>query len=205
VPVEDLRVGDRVRCLMHGASRIVWIGWRRIDLRQHADPSKARPVRVRTGAFADRVPRRDLFLSPDHAVFVDDVLIPIKFLINGTTIEQVPVNTVTYYHVELAGHDVLLAEDLPAESYLDTGDRSSFSNDGGPMALHPDFSSRLWEANGCAPLVVTGQEILAVRERLEERARYIRDKALNESSTTRGSQTTGNNRDAPPYRISLAS
>jgi serralysin len=30
---------------------------------------------------------------------------------------------VTYYHIKLDRHDLLLAEGLPAESYLDTGDR----------------------------------------------------------------------------------
>jgi len=49
---------------------------------------------------------------------------------------------VTYYHVELDDHDLLLAEGLPVESYLDTGDRSNFENGGGPIALHPDFSTR---------------------------------------------------------------
>ncbi len=40
-------------------------------------------------------------------------------LINGTTITREPVVAVTYWHVELDAHDILLAEGLPAESYLD--------------------------------------------------------------------------------------
>ena len=58
------------------------------------------------------------------------------------------------------------------ESYLDTGDRAKFENGGGPIALHPRFTSRLWEAMGCAPLVVVGREINAVREKIAERARH---------------------------------
>ena len=69
----------------------------------------------------------------------------------------------TYHHVELPYHSVLLAEGLAAESYLDTGDRANFINSDGPIALHPDFSSRAWEAAGCAPLVVTGPELEAAR------------------------------------------
>ena len=65
---------------------------------------------------------RDLFLSPDHAVYVNDVLIPIRHLINGSTIAQVPMDRVTYYHLELAQHDVVLAQGLPAESFLDMRD-----------------------------------------------------------------------------------
>ena len=51
--------------------------------------------------------------SPDHAVFIDGVLIPVRYLINGRTIVQEPADEVTYYHVELPRHDVIFAEGLP--------------------------------------------------------------------------------------------
>ncbi len=59
---------------------------------------------------------------------------------------------VHYFHVELDRHDILFAEGLPAESYLDTGNRTMFDNGDGPIALHPD-SQRQREANSCAPLL----------------------------------------------------
>jgi hypothetical protein len=77
------------------------------------------PVRVAAGAFGPARPTRDLYLSPDHAVFVEDVLIPIRCLVNGDTVVQCPVDEITYYHVELACHDIVLAEGLTVESYLD--------------------------------------------------------------------------------------
>jgi hypothetical protein len=120
-------------------------------------------VRIAAGAFGASRPCRELWLSPDHAVYVGDVLIPVKYLINGVSIAQVPMDEVTYYHVELPRHSVLLAEGLAAESYLDTGDRSNFANHGGPIMLYPDFASRAWDANGCAPLVVTGPELDAAK------------------------------------------
>ncbi len=53
---------------------------------------------------------------------------------------------VAYYHIELENHGVLLAEGLPAESYLDTGNRSSFVN-GGPVVQMPaDLSVWTWQA-----------------------------------------------------------
>jgi hypothetical protein len=133
-------------------------------------------VCVRAGAFAEGLPRRNLWLSPDHAVYTSDVLIPIKRLANGTSIEQVPLDEVTYYHVELDDHDVLLAEGLPVESYLDTGGRFNFENGGGPIALHPDFSmcrqdtAHMWEALGCARLIVAGPELDAARALINSRA-----------------------------------
>jgi hypothetical protein len=74
------------------------------------------------------MPHTDLFLSPDHAVHVGSVLVPVRYLINGATIVQVPTDRVDYFHIELPRHEVLLAEGLPVESYLDTGNRGGFAN-----------------------------------------------------------------------------
>jgi hypothetical protein len=70
----------------------------------------------------------------------------------------------SYFHIELLEHSVLFAEDLPTESYLDTGDRTKFSNGTKQSTLLPDFATRMWEAAGCAPLVVTGATLDAVRQ-----------------------------------------
>ncbi len=177
VAVEDLAIGETVRARFAGLVPITWIGHRHIDCRRHPEPRKVWPVRVHAGAFGAGSPRRDLWLSPDHAVFVEDVLIPIRHLINGTSIEQVPMDDVTYYHVALAEHDVLLAERLPAESYLDLGDRANFTNGGGPVVLHPDLSARIWEAMGCAPLIVTGPELNAARRRVSAAAAALERQA----------------------------
>jgi len=77
---------------------------------------------------------------------------------------------VTYFHVELSQHSVILAEGLPAESYLDSGDRAKFSG-GEVIVLYPEFTARAWEMHGCAPLVLSGAPVDAVRSRLGERAR----------------------------------
>jgi hypothetical protein len=174
--VETLAVGDIVAARFAGEAAIVWTGHRRIDCRAYRDPRQVWPVRVRAGAFADGAPARDLFLSPDHAVFVDDVLIPIRLLIEGTLIVQEPRDEVTYHHVELARHDVLLAEGLEAESYLDAGDKWTFSAAGAVIRLRPDMASHSvaaavrWEAEGCARLVFAGPELQGVRRRLNARA-----------------------------------
>lgn len=75
------------------------------------------PAQVSAGAFEPVVPRRPLYLSPEHAVFYDGTVIPIKCLINGTSILQMACDAVTCWHVELQQHDVLLAEGLACESY----------------------------------------------------------------------------------------
>jgi hypothetical protein len=171
--IETLAIGDLVQTKFSGLAPVKWIGYRLIDCSRHPDPRKVWPVRVRADALGEGLPRRDLWLSPDHAVYADDVLIPIKHLINGMTIEQVPMDDVAYYHIELDQHDVLFAEGLPTESYLDAGDRSKFSNGDKPVTLHPDFSALIWDAMGCAPLVVTGSALAAVRTRLLQRAAML--------------------------------
>ena len=130
------------------------------------------PVRIAPHAFGANLPHTALLLSPDHAIFINDVLIPVKCLINGDTIAQKAADTVTYYHIELASHDILLAGGLPVESYLDTGDRANFANGGDVVRLSPDFSGGIlpalhWEASGCVPLLVTGPAVEAVRGLLD--------------------------------------
>ena len=90
VAVEALCTGDHVMTLAGISQPIVWIGHRRVDCSRHAKPHQVWPVRISKGAFGPGTPRRNLWLSPDHAVFVDGVLIPIKYLVNGTTIAQMP-------------------------------------------------------------------------------------------------------------------
>jgi autotransporter passenger strand-loop-strand repeat protein len=169
IAVEALVIGDLIHTHGGGLARATWIGHRRVDCCRHVRPTDVWPVRISSDTFGQGMPRRDLFLSPDHAVLVQGVLIPIKHLINGSSIVQVPVDEVTYYHVELPEHDVLVAEGLPAESYLNTGDSTNFSNGGEVTRLFPDFSARaldpalIREAKSYAPLVVCGPELEAAR------------------------------------------
>jgi hypothetical protein len=121
--VENLQVGDLLQTISGALQPIVWVGVRTVRCTGHAQPARVMPVRVAADAFGPGLPSSDLYLSPEHAVFAEGVMIPVHALVNGATIRQVAVEQVSYYHVELPQHDVLLAEGLPAESYLDTGNR----------------------------------------------------------------------------------
>jgi hypothetical protein len=70
---------------------------------------------------------------------------------------------VTYYDLELPEHDMLLAEELPAESNLEMRDGSNYANRPGPVRLYPDYAARMWDAFGCARPVVTGPELATAR------------------------------------------
>lgn len=136
IAVEALSPGDRVHTLPDGTLRpVTWLGHRHVDCRRCPDPAQVWPIRVRAGAFARGRPCRDLRLSPDHAIFVVGTLIPIRYLINGRTVVQEPREAVTYWHIELAQHSVVVAEGVPAETYLDTGNRAAFESDGDTVVL----------------------------------------------------------------------
>ncbi len=169
VAVEALRVGDRVLSAFGGFAPVTWMGRRQVDCDRHPRPQDVWPVRVQAGAFGDNRPCRDLLLSPDHAVHVDGILVPVRYLVNGASIAQEAVARVTYWHVELPAHDVLFSENLETESYLDTGNRAAFEGEAVVMA-QPDFALRVWQAESCVPLVTSGPEIIAIREMLLARA-----------------------------------
>ncbi len=174
IPVEDLRVGDLALTLSgHGAplKPIIWIGRGRFDAARHPRPERVIPIRIAAGALGEGLPHRDLLVSPDHCLCLDGVMIPAERLINGATIvRDASITRGEYFHVELAGHDILLSEGAPSESYLDTGNRGAFVN-GGPLPdLHPDFAPRHWTGK-CVPLAQEGPVLAAVRSRLIDRAR----------------------------------
>jgi hypothetical protein len=151
---------------------VVWIGRRTIDLtRSGADA--ARPIRVSAGAFGEGLPHADLVLSPHHAVFVDGVLVPIRCLVNrGSIARDEQAKTVTYLHIEMAAHDVVFAEGLPAESWLDTGNRAMFSNAPTP-SLRSDMAPGLVPVTPCAPVVTDGPALAGIRARLDAVAHAI--------------------------------
>jgi choice-of-anchor A domain-containing protein len=178
VAVEALTEGDLVFALANDELTIrpiKWLGRRRTAISAHPRPETVAPIRIQRGAFADAVPHRDLLVSPDHAIFVDGVLICARQLVNGTTIRQVTgLTEVTYFHVELDRHAVLLAEGLAVESYLDTGNRGIFVNSDEPTVLHPDMTDEAGYPTrknaSCAPFVFDDAGVRPVWDRLAERA-----------------------------------
>jgi len=163
VPVERLRVGDRAVTASGQLRPIVWIGHRSVDMARHSDPAAVRPVRVLAGAFGNGLPYRDLWLSPGHSVAFAGTLIPIGRLVNGRSVFQIAPDNVEYWGVELDGHDILLAEGLPAESYLDGGDRDGLANTEEFVEAQPD--TKHW-ADTCLPFATEGAHVAVTKAQL---------------------------------------
>jgi hypothetical protein len=179
-PVEDLIIGDMVLTASGEARPIRWLGHRDIDCTRHPDPNSVWPYRISAGAFSDNQPARDLWLSGGHSILVDGVLIQVETLVNGATIIQVPQERVQYWHVELDRHDILIAEGLPAESYLDTGNRTSFFDCGALLEAYPDFAPRHWTET-CVPLVKEGPAVQRAKQALLARAELLGYRRTQES------------------------
>lgn len=144
-----------------------WVGHTSLDLTRHPDPARAAPIRIAAHAVAPGQPHRDLLVSPEHCLFLDGKLVPAFLLANGASIARDDsISRAEYWHVELDRHDILLAEGLPAESYLDTGNRALFAGEAGKRALHPDLTGapdtaalNVWATHGAAPLLLDAGDI----------------------------------------------
>ncbi len=178
--VETLSIGDLV-LTAEGESRPVrWMG-RQTVTTIFGDKQRVLPIRIQAGALGENLPARDLLVSPDHALLVEGVLVQAGALVNGTTITReaaVPASF-TYYHVELADHSLILAEGVPAETFVDNVERLAFDNWAEHEALYGDLPAIPEMA---LPRAKAARQVpMAVRRLIEARARAL-GAALNEAA-----------------------
>lgn len=138
VAVESLRPGDLVLTADGRAEPVVFVGRQTMHPR-FGLPEVRNPILIRAGALGENLPVRDLRVSPSHGVVVDGVLCFAAALVNGLSIvqEPTPAEVFSYYSIELAAHEVILAEGAPAESFADNVPRERFDNFAEFRALFP--------------------------------------------------------------------
>ncbi|GGH60593.1 hypothetical protein GCM10011341_32970 [Frigidibacter albus] len=128
VPVEDLARGDLVLTRDHGARPIRWIASRRLTAGELAQRPELAPIRIAVGALGVGLPAAELLVSPQHRLLARspiarrmfgaaEVLVAAKHLTDlpGVGIMHPP-GGVTYHHLLLDAHEIVLANGLEAES-----------------------------------------------------------------------------------------
>lgn len=172
--VQNIEAGDRVQVLENGALSVLdvtWSGYADTVVQPNLpDDQAAYPVRIARHAFGENQPARDLLVTSEHCVFVDDAFVPVRMLVNGATIAyDRSVTHYTYHHVETSRHAVLFSENLTTESYLDTGNRRNFRSGGNVVWLG---RARSWD-EAAAPLVVAAERVQPVHAALAARAEAL--------------------------------
>lgn len=136
--VEALVIGDTLRTADGREVAVKWIG--RQTLRKLFAGHKMQPVRIRAGALGDGLPHGDLTVTADHGMILDDLVINGSAMVNGTTIDFVPLvelpDALTVYHIETEAHDVILANGAEAETFMDAAGRAAFDNFGEYLDLY---------------------------------------------------------------------
>lgn len=128
VAVEDLRPGDMVVVRDGGFAPIRWIGSVRSDARGAWFEQNA-PIRIPRGAMGSNMPARDLYVSPNHRIWMRDasfemffeereVLVPAKHLVGWKGIEQVRyVPEPEYFHILFDTHQIIMSDGMLTESF----------------------------------------------------------------------------------------
>ena len=123
VAARDLRRGDLVETLDHGAQPIRWINTRKVAAR-----GATAPIRFRKGALGPDIPTRDLLVSPQHRILVrsrivermlgvPETLVPAKKLLALPGVSVVrDMQQVVYVHILCDRHEIVFAEGAPAET-----------------------------------------------------------------------------------------
>ena len=127
-PVETLKRGDRLVTRDNGLKRVMWIGGRTLSYADLAETPELRPILIRENAFGDSYPTRDLIVSPEHRFLVDqtvtsltkgnsEALVAACHLMDGQAVRPAAMLGVTYLHVMLSAHEVILANGNWTESF----------------------------------------------------------------------------------------
>ena len=130
-PIEMLRAGDLVLTHDGRSVPVIWRAWQSVVNPRNLSVGRG-PVRIKAGALGPNLPNGPLTVTADHALLFDDMLINAGTLVNGTTIRLLPLAglpaSFNYWHLELEKHECVVANGVPAESFIDYVGRSGFDN-----------------------------------------------------------------------------
>ncbi|WP_240554592.1 Hint domain-containing protein [Acetobacter cibinongensis] len=163
--VENLKIGDTILTAFRAQKTIRWIGRRTYNPLFVQGNRDILPVLIKKGALGNDLPKRDLKISPLHAMFINGFLVPALYLVNDISIIQIQnPEDISYIHIELEDHDILLAEGAPSESFVDDNSRAMFHNSFEYDRLYP--GAKKVPAQYCAPRLEEGPELVKIQDYL---------------------------------------
>ena len=170
--IEDLSVDDEIIAYIDGTTaprRVTWAGQAHCNVRSHLpDDQAGYPVRILKDAIADGVPFKDMLITAEHCLFFDGKFVPARMLVNGRSIFfDKSITSYDYYHIETEDHSVIMADGMLTESYLDTGNRRAFQQDGNVVSIG---SRNLTWDDAAAPLGVSREFAEPLFRQAEARA-----------------------------------
>lgn len=127
-PVEDLTVGDKVLTRDKGYQPIRWLGRRDLTTQDLALRPNFNPILIRAGALGNGLPERDMTVSPQHRMLISswqsemlfgerEVLAAAIHLVNDHDIIRIRPKEVSYIHLMLDEHEVILGNGAWTESF----------------------------------------------------------------------------------------
>lgn len=128
VPVETLKVGDKVITRDNGIQEIRWLGHKALSGQELRLNAHLRPVLIKAHSLGNGLPEQDMMLSPNHRVLVandrtqlyfdeHEVLVAAKHLIGSPGVHSVASIGVTYIHFLCDRHEVVLSNGAWTESF----------------------------------------------------------------------------------------
>jgi Ca2+-binding RTX toxin-like protein len=126
--VEDLEVGDRVITRDNGLQEIRWVGRRNLSGQELLSAPHLKPVLIRAGSLGRGLPERDMMVSPQHRLLINnersalyfeerEVLAAAKHLTGIEGVDSVEASGVSYIHFMFDQHEVVLSNGSWTESF----------------------------------------------------------------------------------------
>ncbi len=126
--VEELREGDKVITRDNGLQEIRWVGRRDLSGQELASAPHLQPVLIRAGSLGHGLPERDMMVSPQHRLLINndksalyfedrEVLAAAKHLTGMEGVSSVEASSVSYIHFMFDQHEVVLSNGAWTESF----------------------------------------------------------------------------------------
>lgn len=183
VAVENLNVGDEVLTADGNVAKVRF-NFSQVKSANIFAGKKHFPVKISAGALADNVPSADLYVTPDHAMYFPELNIfaEASTLINGMSIYQMiemPENF-TYYHILCDNQEIVLANNTPAETFIDNATMREFDNYDDYAAMYPE-SHEMIELD-IARAKASRQLPRALKQQLADRAEQLFPSTLRQAA-----------------------